>query len=75
MVALILDELQHLTAHEFSALIMAVHRVHQRQLPLALPPTSSQTCGKPQKPRRRGERHLSAVAVPCILDPSAASRR
>jgi hypothetical protein len=35
-VAIIIDELQYLKATEFSALIMAVHRVNQRKLPLIL---------------------------------------
>lgn len=35
-VAIILDELQYLTRDELSALIMAMHRVAQRQLPVAL---------------------------------------
>ncbi|MEW6599033.1 MAG: ATP-binding protein [Pseudomonadota bacterium] len=35
-VAIILDELQYLTEVELSALIMAVHRVSQRQLPLVV---------------------------------------
>ncbi len=35
-VALIVDELQYLTEEELSAVIMAVHRVSQRQLPLVL---------------------------------------
>lgn len=34
--ALFLDELQYLSSEEFSALIMAVHRVNQRQLPFIL---------------------------------------
>jgi hypothetical protein len=35
-VALLMDELQYLAALEFSALIMAVHRINQRQLPVIL---------------------------------------
>lgn len=35
-VAIFLDELQYLEEREFSALIMAVHRVNQRSLPLIL---------------------------------------
>lgn len=35
-VAIIIDELQYLTETEMSALIMAVHRISQRQLPLVL---------------------------------------
>ncbi|MBI1216974.1 MAG: AAA family ATPase [Rhodobacteraceae bacterium] len=35
-VALIIDELQYLSEDEMSALIMAMHRVQQRQLPLVL---------------------------------------
>jgi hypothetical protein len=35
-VAIIIDELQYIKEKEFSALIMAVHRVSQRQLPLIL---------------------------------------
>lgn len=35
-VAVIIDEIQYLSEDEMSALIMAVHRVSQRQLPLAL---------------------------------------
>ena len=35
-VAVIVDEIQYLSEHEMSALIMAVHRVSQRQLPLLL---------------------------------------
>lgn len=35
-VAVLIDELQYLSAAEMSALIMAVHRIAQRQLPLAL---------------------------------------
>lgn len=35
-VAIIIDELQYLTENEMSALIMAIHRIAQKQLPLAL---------------------------------------
>ncbi len=35
-VALIIDELQYVDENEFSALIMAMHRVSQKQLPLVL---------------------------------------
>jgi hypothetical protein len=35
-VAIIIDEIQYLSEKEFSALIMAVHRISQRQLPLIL---------------------------------------
>ncbi|MDR7037565.1 MULTISPECIES: ATP-binding protein [Methylobacterium] len=35
-IAIFLDELQYLSESEFSALIMAVHRVNQRSLPLIL---------------------------------------
>jgi type II secretory pathway predicted ATPase ExeA len=35
-VAIIIDELQYLSEHEMSALIMAVHRIAQKGLPLAL---------------------------------------
>jgi hypothetical protein len=35
-VALFIDELQYFTAKELSALIMAMHRIQQRQLPLTL---------------------------------------
>lgn len=35
-IAVLLDELQYLTSEEFSALIMAMHRVSQRQLPFML---------------------------------------
>jgi hypothetical protein len=35
-VAVLLDEIQHLNAKELSALIMAMHRMAQRQLPLVL---------------------------------------
>lgn len=35
-VALIIDELQYLTSAEFSALIMAMHKVNQRSLPVIL---------------------------------------
>ncbi len=35
-VAIIIDELQYLSEQEMSALIMAIHRVAQKQLPLAL---------------------------------------
>jgi len=35
-VALIIDEMQYLSENEFSALIMAMHRISQRQLPLVL---------------------------------------
>ncbi len=35
-VALLLDELQYLTAREFSALIMAIHKVSQKQLPVIM---------------------------------------
>lgn len=35
-VVVIIDELQYLSEIEFSALIMAIHRICQRQLPLAL---------------------------------------
>ncbi len=35
-VAIIIDELQYLSEQEMSALIMAIHRVSQKQLPLAL---------------------------------------
>lgn len=34
--ALLMDELQYLDTEEFSALIMAIHRVNQRELPLVL---------------------------------------
>ncbi|HEV7266389.1 MAG TPA: ATP-binding protein [Falsiroseomonas sp.] len=34
--SLFLDELQYLTSEEFSALIMAVHRINQKQLPFIL---------------------------------------
>ena len=36
MVAVIIDELQYLSELEMSALIMAIHRVTQKRLPLAL---------------------------------------
>lgn len=35
-VALFVDELQYLSPKEFSALIMSIHRINQRQLPLLL---------------------------------------
>ncbi len=35
-VAIIIDELQYLSEHEMSALIMAIHRIAQKKLPLAL---------------------------------------
>jgi hypothetical protein len=35
-VALLLDELQYLAEREFSALIVAIHRINQRQLPVIL---------------------------------------
>jgi hypothetical protein len=35
-VALLMDELQYLDEPEFSALIMSIHRINQRQLPLIL---------------------------------------
>jgi hypothetical protein len=35
-VAIIIDELQYLSEHEMSALIMAIHRIAQKRLPLAL---------------------------------------
>lgn len=35
-VAIIIDELQYLSEQEMSALIMAIHRIAQKQLPLAL---------------------------------------
>jgi hypothetical protein len=35
-VALVIDELQYLSANEMSALIMAMHRINQRSLPVAL---------------------------------------
>ena len=35
-VAIIIDELQYLSAEEMSALIMAIHRVATKKLPLAL---------------------------------------
>ncbi|HOY80004.1 MAG: ATP-binding protein [Opitutaceae bacterium] len=35
-VAILLDEIQYLKQHELSALIMAMHRMQQRQLPLVL---------------------------------------
>jgi hypothetical protein len=35
-VALLVDELQYLTEQEFSALIMSIHRINQRELPLVL---------------------------------------
>src|SRR5262249_26164259 len=35
-VAIIIDELQYVDEDEFSALIMAVHRISQKQLPLVL---------------------------------------
>jgi hypothetical protein len=35
-VAIIIDELQYLSEHELSALIMAIHRIAQKRLPLAL---------------------------------------
>lgn len=36
IVAIIIDEFQHLSAHEMSALIKAMHRMAQRRLPIAL---------------------------------------
>lgn len=35
-IAIIIDELQYLSEHEMSALIMAIHRIAQKKLPLAL---------------------------------------
>jgi hypothetical protein len=35
-IAIIIDELQYLSEHEMSALIMAIHRIAQKRLPLAL---------------------------------------
>lgn len=35
-IAIFLDEMQYLAAEEFSALIMAIHRINQRQLPFIL---------------------------------------
>jgi hypothetical protein len=35
-VALLVDELQYLSEQEFSALIMSIHRINQRELPLVL---------------------------------------
>ena len=35
-VAIIIDEIQYLSEKEFSALIMAIHRISQKQLPLVL---------------------------------------
>jgi hypothetical protein len=35
-VALLVDELQYLSEQEFSALIMSIHRINQRELPLIL---------------------------------------
>jgi len=35
-IAIIIDELQYISEHEMSALIMAIHRITQKQLPLAL---------------------------------------
>ena len=36
VMVIIIDELQYLSIHEMSALIMSIHRITQRQLPLAL---------------------------------------
>lgn len=49
-VALFIDEVQYLTATELSALIMAMHRMQQRQLPLVLI-----GAGLPTLPKLAGE--------------------
>ncbi len=49
-VALLIDELQYFNARELSALIMAMHKMQQRQLPMVL-----LGAGLPILPRRAGE--------------------
>ena len=49
-VALLIDELQYFTAQELSALIMAMHKMQQRQLPMVL-----LGAGLPILPRLAGE--------------------
>jgi hypothetical protein len=49
-VALLIDELQYFTSKELSALIMAMHRMQQRQLPMVL-----LGAGLPILPRLAGE--------------------
>jgi type II secretory pathway predicted ATPase ExeA len=49
-IALIIDELQYLSEQELSALIMAVHRISQKNLPLILV-----GAGLPQLPRLAGD--------------------
>ena len=73
-VALLIDELQYLSEKEFSALIMAIHRISQRGLPLVLI-----GAGLPQLPALAGDSKSYAERLfdfPDIgpLDPADAKR-
>lgn len=43
-VALFIDELQYFSPKELSALIMAMHRLQQRQLPMVLTGSGCRSC-------------------------------
>ena len=76
VVVILIDEIQYFEANELSALIMAMHRMQQRQLPLVLI-----GAGLPILPtaKRRAAWRMgpygcrgSAVGVPIVLHPAAA---
>jgi hypothetical protein len=71
-VAIIIDELQYIKENEFSAMIMAVHRVSQRQLPLILIGAGlPQLVGLAGKAKSYAERLIDYPIVDALSDKDA----
>ena len=71
-VAIIIDELQYLTEGEFAALIMAVHRVSQQQLPVILIGAGlPQLVGLAGKAKSYAERLFDYPDVGALSEPDA----
>jgi AAA ATPase domain len=73
-VAIIIDELQYIKEAEFSALIMAVHRISQKQLPLIVIGAGlPQLVGLAGKAKSYAERLFDYPEVDALNDKDAAS--
>lgn len=71
-IALIIDELQYIKEEEFSALIMAMHRVSQKQLPLVLIGAGlPQLVGLAGKAKSYAERLFDYPVVDALAAPDA----
>ena len=73
-VAIIIDELQYVKEEEFSAMIMAIHRISQKQLPLILIGAGlPQLVGLAGKAKSYAERLFDYPVVDALSDKDAAA--